>query len=586
MAHTPMFSRLRRLARRALWARRQGATTVEEVDALAATGAARGLSRRGLGHTAALAVAALATGAGGCGDDGDDASAGESGSNSDAGGHGEARVVVVGGGVAGIHCAYRLAQAGVRATVYDAWSRIGGRTYSTSEGAPAGMVLELGGEFIDTNHATLWQLAGELGIDLDDRHDGVPSAEVWWVDGAAVPEATILAQLVDVAPQLVADFEAAEADDAAYEALDRMTLKGWLETYAPLATHRELHVVLDVAYRGEYGLENAEQSALNLIYLLGDDTDDFRIFGDSDERYHAHGGNQRFVTEMAATLDDAQIVLERRLVAARDGDAGGFVLTFADASGGEVEVEADHVVFALPYNLLRACDLSGLTLSAEKRTIIDELGYGTNAKVMGNFTSPVWRDVHGSSGSVTADLGFQQSWDTSIGQGGPEGIMTDFLGGQAGLDCGEGTAEAWYTGQVLPALEAIFPGAQAAYIAGSAARMHWPTAPHHRGSYTCYKPGQWAFWALEGVREGDLHFCGEHCSPEFQGWMEGAAETGGLVAAEILDDLGVAASPAHRALIDRLTARAPHPCYHGDRAPRLRWAERRRLLRRRGLGAL
>ena len=230
---------------------------------------------------------------------------------------------------------------------------------------------------------------------------------------------------------------------------------------------------------------------------------------------------------------------------------------------------------------MRECDLSGLTLSDEKRTIIDELGYGTNAKVMGNFTSPVWRDVHGSSGSVTADLDFQQSWDTSIGQGGPEGIMTNFLGGQAGIDCGEGTAEAWYTGQVLPGLEAVYPGTMAAYIPDSAVRMHWPTAPHHKASYTCYKPGQWAFWSLEGVREGNLHFCGEHCSPEFQGWMEGGAETGGLVAMEIIDDLGATASPFHLDLVARQTSAAPHPCYHGDRNPPLRWGARRRLLRER-----
>ena len=47
-----------------------------------------------------------------------------------------------------------------------------------------------------------------------------------------------------------------------------------------------------------------------------------------------------------------------------------------------------------------------------------------------------------------------------------------------------------------------------------------------QNGYTCYRPGQWSFWPLEGEREGSLHFCGEHTSPDFQGWMEGAAETG------------------------------------------------------------
>ena len=69
--------------------------------------------------------------------------------------------------------------------------------------------------------------------------------------------------------------------------------------------------------------------------------------------------------------------------------------------------------------------------------------------------------------------------------------------------------------------------------------MHWPSYEHTQGSYTCYRPGQWSFWGSEGLREGNLHFCGEHTSADFQGWMEGGAETGAMVAAEILDDLGL-----------------------------------------------
>jgi monoamine oxidase len=238
-------------------------------------------------------------------------------------------------------------------------------------------------------------------------------------------------------------------------------------------------------------------------------------------------------------------------------------------------------VFALPFSTLRDCDLSDLTLSDTKRQIIAELGYGTNTKIMGSFTAPVWRDDFDASGTITSDLPFQQCWDSSIGQDGPDGILTNFLGGDAGVDSGLGTAEDWYTTQVLPGVEEVFPGTAAAYVAGSAVRMHWPSVATHKGSYTCYRPGQWATWALEGVREANVHFCGEHCSPEFQGWMEGAAETGGLVAMEILDDLGVSASIRHHELVASTTELMPHPCYHGDLAPRLRWTTRRKLLRRR-----
>jgi monoamine oxidase len=575
MAHTPLFGRLRRLAAQVLWAHRRGLQSPEQLRAEISSRAGEGreaeISRRGLARAAASVLAGPALAA--CArDDGDD----------DDILNGEARVVVVGAGLAGIHCAYRLAEAGVNVVVYEAWNRIGGRTFSTSEGAPAGMMIELGGELIDSNHATLWTLADELGITLDDRFTLAPPGETFFIGGTAVDEATILSQWMAVAPSMVTMVEAADSDDAAYEQYDNQTLRAWLDEHVPIATYPELHVILDVAYRGEFGLENDEQSALNLLYLMDPETlDEFRIFGDSDERWNANGGSQQFVTRMAEVLTDEQLLLDRRLVAAREGDGGGYVLTFQDTDGNMTDVEAEHVVFALPFTTLRECDLTGLTLSNTKRQIIAELGYGTNTKIMGTFSAPIWRDDFDASGTVTSDLPFQQCWDSSIGQAGTEGIIANFLGGDAGVDSGTGSAEQWYTTQVLPGLEQVFPGTTALYVADSAVRMHWPSVPTHKGSYTCYRPGQWATWALEGVREGNLHFCGEHCSPEFQGWMEGAAETGGLVAMEIIDDLGASASARHVELVTRATQLVPHPCYHGDLAPRLRWSTRRRLLRQR-----
>jgi monoamine oxidase len=105
--------------------------------------------------------------------------------------------------------------------------------------------------------------------------------------------------------------------------------------------------------------------------------------------------------------------------------------------------------------------------------------------------------------------------------------------------------------------------------------MHWPTHPHTLGSYACYRPGQWAFYGIEGAREGNVHFCGEHCSLEFQGYMEGAAETGALVAAAILDDLGLEPSPMHRRIVERKLV-LPHPAVDGRLPSRPRWRARQR----------
>lgn len=466
------------------------------------------------------------------------------------------RVVVVGAGLAGLHCAYRLHRAGVDVTVYEAANRVGGRTFTARGEFPGGQIAELGGELIDSNHLILHALADELGIPLDDRFEDAPSvAEVWWIDGAAVPDSTIVEQFTNVADVMLGDLEAADEDEAAFAELDETPLSEYLDRVVPKETYPELHALLTTAYRGEFGLETNRQSALNLVYLIGsDDPEPFRVFGESDERFHAHPGSDAFATRLAEPLGE-RVILQHRLVAL-SFENGAYRLELERKDGEVVRVRADHVVLAIPFSTLRDVDLD-VALSDEKRTIIEELAYGTNSKVMGAFKERVWRTVHDASGAVTSDREFQQVWDSSIGQSGEHGILTNFLGGDAGVAVGDVDPEEWYAG-VVRELEAVFPGIEEAYVSGSARRMHWPSAPNAKGSYTCYAPGQWSFWSLEGRREGNLHFCGEHTSPDFQGWMEGAAESGAFAAAEVLNDLGLPLPEALHALLEE---KLPQPTW-------------------------
>src|SRR5438128_1099124 len=77
------------------------------------------------------------------------------------------RVAVVGGGLAGLTCAYRLKQAGITADVYEASDRFGGRCWSLRGAFADGQVAERGGELIDNNHLAVKHLAQELRLTLD-----------------------------------------------------------------------------------------------------------------------------------------------------------------------------------------------------------------------------------------------------------------------------------------------------------------------------------------------------------------------------------------------------------------------------------
>ncbi|MCZ7685402.1 MAG: FAD-dependent oxidoreductase [Sandaracinaceae bacterium] len=186
-------------------------------------------------------------------------------------------------------------------------------------------------------------------------------------------------------------------------------------------------------------------------------------------------------------------------MAIRSASDGRVVLSFELPGGGSHEETFDHVVLTLPFTQLRTVEIEEGLIAQDKAEIIAELGYGQNAKLMMQLESRPWREAMAGGAGFT-DNGAQTFWDSARGQAGAQGILTHFAGGDGGLALGTGTA-ADQAARILPLMDAIFPGTQAAFN-GMALRMHWPTAPYHGGSYACYRPGQWAYYGVEGEARG------------------------------------------------------------------------------------
>lgn len=449
----------------------------------------------------------------------------------------DVRVAIIGGGIAGLHCAYRLRQHGVGSRIIEATSRVGGRMFTARGRFAFDQVAELGGEFIDSNHTFMQSLAAELDVPLDDvRNAYGPNViqDSYLFFGQRWTEAQIVEAFRPLAAKMADEVARTDADPDLFAATDVLSIEAWLDRQVEAG--QIIRSLLLSAYRGEYGLEPDEQSVFNLLYLIDyEQPEPFRIFGDSDERFHTRGGNDTITSRLGAAVEDS-LELDSRLLRVRSRADGTYEITVQRGSG-VTESVVDHVVFALPFTLLREVELD-VDLPADKREIISTLGYGTNAKLMGGVVRRVWVEDHASSGSCFTDTVLQSTWDTSRAQEGTTGIITNFVGGERGIAIGSATAEERMQ-EILPALDEVFPGTAAAYIPGSAIRMHWPSAPFHRGSYACYRPGQWSFSGIEGERAGNLHFCGEHCSVDFQGFMEGGCETGARAAGEILADLSI-----------------------------------------------
>ena len=457
-------------------------------------------------------------------------------------------VGIVGAGLAGLACADTLKTRGIRASIYEAATRAGGRCWSLRGFFP-GQVAERGGELIDTLHTTMRGYAKRFHLALEDDHDQ-PGEIFYHFFGQRHSEAAIVAEFREFVSVMRMDLNRLSREVTAIShtpddvALDRTSLLAYLDGHnaarvpaGPLAK-----AAIIAAYEAEYGLAAEEQSCLTfLLFIHADRRSEFTPFGIfSDERYHLVDGNDRIIEGLTRELP-GQITYDSRLLRVRRLSDGRIELTFQTDNRTIIKTH-DIAVLAIPFTVLREVELdSSLAIPANQLTAIRELGYGTNAKMMVGFSSRPWRTL-GSNGTAYADLAnVQTTWETNPSRGAEtRGLLTDYSSGArgAGLNPNAIQTEAQL---FLRDLNIVYPG-----TLGAATRVdgkylahleHWPSNPFMKGSYTCYKPGQFTTIAgLEGLSVDNLLFAGEHTNSfyEWQGFMEGAALSGIAAAQSIL----------------------------------------------------
>lgn len=469
------------------------------------------------------------------------------------------RIVIVGAGIAGLTAALTLQDAGLACAVYEAADYVGGRMRSDGATWADGMVTERCGEFIDGDHDTLHDLIERFGLKTIALDEGRPAGTpriMYYGEHFVRPDEfanafdtimpTLNQQARDVGFPTTYDHHTPEG-----ARLDQMSVYEWIERHVAGGHATSLGRYLDAACTGYLGMDSQAQSALNLIYMFtphGSPTLAKRT-RNSPSSSKIAGGNERLPAAIARSLPAGSVHLGQRLLAiARD--ATGVTLTFRAADGAASTVVCDYAILTLPFSVLRRLDYEQAGFDALKRAAIEELGYGTVSKLFLQFDTRYWDSrgawPHPHNGFITTDLDIQTLWDTSIGQAGGSGLLVDYTSGRRGAAFAPSqpystTADSAdierYAQKCLAQFERVFPGVSAHYTGRAA--LSYPTGdPNLLGSYSCWRVGQYTrFAGYERVRQGPILFAGEHCSIEFQGFMEGGASEGARAARDLLADL-------------------------------------------------
>jgi monoamine oxidase len=462
------------------------------------------------------------------------------------------RVVIVGAGLAGLTCAYRLKQAGITSTIYEAADRVGGRCWTRRGYFKDEQIVERGGELIDTCHKEIQDLAKELDLELDNLITAEPigTKPFYFFDEHAYSFDEVTNDFMKILPKLQKDLKDV-GEETLYHSytergfeLDHMSIVDYINETVPGGIHSRFGKLLAVAYSIENGADAHVQSALNLLYLLGfAQKEPFRMYGDSDECFHVRGGNDQIPALLAKKLQ-GQIKFTSQLIKIEQENQK-IRLIFRNQEK-EWAVFADKVILAIPFSILRTIDYQNARFRPLKATAIEELGMGVNTKLHAQFVDRFWNGL-GNNGETFADTGYQQSFESTRAQQGKSGILVNFTGG--------GTAARQVafidkeleetTKNFLDKLEPVLPGAMNNWN-GLATVDHWLSNQWTKGAYSYWKVGQnTKFAGILGEREENIFFAGEHTSIKYPGYLNGAVETGERAAYEVICDLNLNEGPTN-----------------------------------------
>jgi monoamine oxidase len=431
-------------------------------------------------------------------------------------------VLVAGAGLAGLSAARDLAALGAKITVIDARDRVGGRVHTVREGFEESQHAEAGGDMIDKDHEAIRALAADAGLKLTPILRG--GFSYVRTDAAGKPRVVTRRALggwervaAELAP-LIKPYVLAERrwDSPITTDIARRSVAAWLDEVNANADLRTTVAGL----RGFFLADPDELSLVALVDQFSEDEDSW-----PGAMYRIDGGNDRLPAALATALGDRLhlgtevVALSHRGRAIRASVKNGRALS---------QINCDYAVLAMPASLLRRIPITP-ALPAQQHDAFVRLKYGRATKTLLQFSKRFWR-APGRTRAFGSALPFGAVWDGNEEQRGRAGILTLLAGGGAS---DETQAIAARDGAQGLATWLDWLGSHDATLLSSK-QIVWEHDPFARGGYAFFDPGfdpTLRAWLARPA--GRLFFAGEHTSVKWQGYMNGAVESGRRAAAEI-----------------------------------------------------
>ncbi|MQA28642.1 MAG: FAD-dependent oxidoreductase [Luteitalea sp.] len=431
-------------------------------------------------------------------------------------------VLVAGAGLAGLAAARDLADRGADVTIIEARDRVGGRVFTIRNGFAESQHGEAGGDMIDQGHEEVRRLTQELGLKLVPiLHRGFGYARADSTGRVRIVQRNVARSWTRLAAQLEPFSRLYRLGERRWDTpitseIARMSVAQWLDD---VRADDELRATA-TGLRGFFLADSEELSLLALIDQFSDNGSPV-----PSRMSRVEGGNDRLATSIAAALG-ARVRLGTELAAVSHRGRG--VRASVKSGRQTSQIQVDYLLFALPATLLRRIPITP-ALPAQQHEAIARLQYGRATKTLLQFARRFWR-APARPRAFGSPLPFGAVWEANEEQRGKPGILALLAGGAASNATADVVSREGVAG-LARSLDWL--GSRDQEVLGWR-QVVWESDPWSRGGYAVFDPlfdPRLRGWLSQPCER--LFFAGEHTSIRWQGYMNGAVESGRRAAAEI-----------------------------------------------------
>lgn len=420
-------------------------------------------------------------------------------------------VIIIGAGISGLAAAYKLKQNGMNVTLIEARNRIGGRVFSYKFN-DTNVTCELGAEWVGESHSRLIELCKEFHLDLEDHRfdthlilDNKYSKAGEW---------DFSTDWNNKYKQLLDHFNSLPEDSDLKKDFDKIDWWRYLVNNGINEKDLELKELLDST---DFGETIRQVSAYAGIAEYAESSEK------NEMDFHIKGGNSQLIVKLAEAIGNENLILKTKVEKVEQKNGS---VTVYDSAGKKYE--ADSIICTIPtFSLLKIAWEP--ELPKDYREALNELQYSRIIKSSILFSERFWKD---ETFDMITDTLPHYFFHSTKNQQGNKGILTSYaIGDKAYIlsKLNEEQKKKEITKALKPAFGNVYD-----YVE-NVVSYYWGSDQFTQGAYAIYNKHQWL-----DVRErlnknhNKVYFAGEHLA-DWQGFMEGAINSGEKAAEEILN---------------------------------------------------